>query len=107
MSRRENDRRSAAALGSGALLNFGISLAGRVPVNLNYTASKQSMEVAVERCGLKTIFTSEKLLSRLGIEKQPGMVMMEDVAKDLHQAATNWFGPPSPALFPPRCCGAG
>ena len=65
----------------GALLNFGISLAGRVPVNLNYTSSKQAMEVAVERSGLKTIFTTEKLLSRLGIEKQPGMVMVEDVAK--------------------------
>ncbi len=64
----------------GALLNFGISLAGRVPVNLNYTSSKQAMEVAVERAGLKTIFTTEKLLSRLGIEKQPGMVMVEDVA---------------------------
>jgi acyl-[acyl-carrier-protein]-phospholipid O-acyltransferase/long-chain-fatty-acid--[acyl-carrier-protein] ligase len=64
-----------------ALLNFGISLAGRVPVNLNYTSSKQAMEVAVERAGLKTIFTAEKLLSRLGIEKQPGMVMIEDVAK--------------------------
>jgi acyl-[acyl-carrier-protein]-phospholipid O-acyltransferase/long-chain-fatty-acid--[acyl-carrier-protein] ligase len=66
----------------GALLNFGISLAGRVPVNLNYTSSKQAMEVAVERAGLKTIFTTEKLLSRLGIEKQPGMVMIEDVAKN-------------------------
>jgi acyl-[acyl-carrier-protein]-phospholipid O-acyltransferase/long-chain-fatty-acid--[acyl-carrier-protein] ligase len=64
----------------GALLNYGISLAGRVPVNLNYTASKQAMEVAVGRAGLKTIFTTEKLLSRLGIEKQPGMVMIEDVA---------------------------
>ncbi len=64
-----------------ALLNFGISLAGRVPVNLNYTSSKQAMEVAVERTGLKTILTTEKLLSRLGIEKQPGMVMIEDVAK--------------------------
>ena len=64
-----------------ALLNFGISLAGRVPVNLNYTASKQTMEVAEERAGLKTIFTSEKLLSRLGIEKRPGMVMVEDVAR--------------------------
>jgi acyl-[acyl-carrier-protein]-phospholipid O-acyltransferase/long-chain-fatty-acid--[acyl-carrier-protein] ligase len=63
-----------------ALLNFGISLAGCVPVNLNYTASKRAMEVAVERAGLKTIFTTEKLLSRLGIEKQPGMVMIEAVA---------------------------
>ena len=65
----------------GALLNFGISLAGRVPVNLNYTASKQSMKIAVERSGVKTIITTEKLLTRLGIEKQPGMVMIEDVAK--------------------------
>jgi acyl-[acyl-carrier-protein]-phospholipid O-acyltransferase/long-chain-fatty-acid--[acyl-carrier-protein] ligase len=64
-----------------ALLNFGISLAGRVPVNLNYTSSKQAMEVAVERGGFKTIFTTEKLLSRMGIEKQPGMVMIEDVGK--------------------------
>lgn len=64
-----------------ALLNFGISLAGRVPVNLNYTASKQAMEEAVKRSGLETIFTTEKLLSRLGIEKQAGMVMIEDVVK--------------------------
>ncbi len=71
----------------GALLNYGISLAGRVPVNLNYTASKQAMEVAVERAGLKTIFTSEKLLSRLGIEKQPGMVMIEDVAGQFTKTA--------------------
>jgi acyl-[acyl-carrier-protein]-phospholipid O-acyltransferase/long-chain-fatty-acid--[acyl-carrier-protein] ligase len=64
-----------------ALLNFGISLAGRVPVNLNYTSSKQAFAVAVERAGLKTIFTTEKLLTRLGIEKLPGMVMIEEVAK--------------------------
>ncbi len=64
-----------------ALLNFGISLAGRVPVNLNYTASRESMNLAIERAGLKTIFTTEKLLERAGIEKQPGMKMIEDVAK--------------------------
>ncbi|HTS68404.1 MAG TPA: acyl-[ACP]--phospholipid O-acyltransferase [Terriglobia bacterium] len=64
-----------------AMLNYGISLAGRVPVNLNYTASRQAMDVAVERSGVKTIFTAEKLLDRLGIERQPGMVMVEDVAK--------------------------
>jgi acyl-[acyl-carrier-protein]-phospholipid O-acyltransferase/long-chain-fatty-acid--[acyl-carrier-protein] ligase len=64
-----------------ALMNFGISLAGLVPVNLNYTSSKQAMEVAVERAGLKTIITSEKVLTRLNIPARPGMVMIEDVAK--------------------------
>jgi acyl-[acyl-carrier-protein]-phospholipid O-acyltransferase/long-chain-fatty-acid--[acyl-carrier-protein] ligase len=66
-----------------ALLNIGISLAGKVPVNLNYTASREALAVALERAGIKTIFTSDKLLDRLGIEKQAGMVMLEDVAKGI------------------------
>ena len=49
-----------------ALLNFGISLAGRVPVNLNYTSSKQAMEVAVERTGLKTILHHRETLEPVG-----------------------------------------
>lgn len=64
-----------------ALLNLGISLAGRVPVNLNYTASAEAMDIAIERSEIKTIFTSEKLLEKLSIAKRPGMVMIEDVAK--------------------------
>ncbi len=64
-----------------ALLNFGISLSGRVPVNLNYTASHQALDVAVERCEIKTIYTSQKLLDRFGMERRPGMVMIEEVAE--------------------------
>ncbi len=69
----------------GALLNIGISLSGRVPVNLNYTSSQEAMKVAVERAGIKTIFTTDKLLTRLSIEKQLGMVMVEDIAKRFSQ----------------------
>ncbi|HET9178907.1 MAG TPA: acyl-[ACP]--phospholipid O-acyltransferase [Terriglobia bacterium] len=64
-----------------ALLNLGISLSGKVPVNLNYTASKEAFDGAIERAGIQTIFTSQKLLERLGIEKLPGMAMIEDAAK--------------------------
>ncbi|HEX5413576.1 MAG TPA: acyl-[ACP]--phospholipid O-acyltransferase [Terriglobia bacterium] len=65
-----------------ALLNLGISLSGNVPVNLNYAVSKEAFGGAIERAGIKTIFTSEKLLERLGIEKRPGMVMIEDIVKE-------------------------
>jgi acyl-[acyl-carrier-protein]-phospholipid O-acyltransferase/long-chain-fatty-acid--[acyl-carrier-protein] ligase len=65
-----------------AVLNFAISLAGRVVVNLNYTAPAQAIEVAIERCGIKTIFTSQKLLERFGLAKRPGMAMVEDVAQN-------------------------
>ena len=66
-----------------ALLNVGISMSGRVPVNLNYTVSVESLTIALERAGIKTIFTSEKLLERSGIEKRPGMVMIDDLAKEV------------------------
>ncbi len=66
-----------------AVLNLGITLAGRVPVNLNYTAPLQAMNSAIERCGIKTIFTSEKLLERFDMPKRPEMVMLEDVAKTI------------------------
>jgi acyl-[acyl-carrier-protein]-phospholipid O-acyltransferase/long-chain-fatty-acid--[acyl-carrier-protein] ligase len=65
-----------------ALLNVGISLSGRVPVNLNYTASTEAMQTAIQRSEIKTIFTSEKLLERLSIAKTPNMVMIEEASKD-------------------------
>ena len=64
-----------------ALLNCGISLAGRVAVNLNYTTSAEALTAAIARCQIKTIFTSEKLLEKLNLAKRPGMVMIEDVAQ--------------------------
>jgi len=64
-----------------AIVNLGICLAGRVAVNLNYTAPEQAMDTAIERCGIKTIFTSEKLLERFGIARRPGMVGVEEVAQ--------------------------
>jgi acyl-[acyl-carrier-protein]-phospholipid O-acyltransferase / long-chain-fatty-acid--[acyl-carrier-protein] ligase len=73
-----------------ALLNIGISLSGRVPVNLNYTASAESMQIAIQRCQIKTIFTSEKLLERLSIPKTPNMVMIED-APGSFSAAQKFF----------------
>jgi len=69
-----------------AIVNFGISLAGRVPVNLNYTAPIQAVNLAIERCGIKTIFTSEKLLERFGIPRQPGMILLEEAAQSFSKA---------------------
>ena len=64
-----------------AIANLGISLSGRVAVNLNYTAPIQAVNSAIERCGIKTTFTSDKLLERFGIPKQPGMILMEEAAQ--------------------------
>ena len=66
----------------GALANLGLSLAGKVPVNLNFTAGRESMVIAIEQCEIKTIVTSRRFLSKAGIEPFDGMVFLEDVMKE-------------------------
>src|ERR1700731_4479188 len=39
----------------GALVNFAALLMGKVPVNLNYTASKETLESCAKQCNLKTV----------------------------------------------------
>jgi acyl-[acyl-carrier-protein]-phospholipid O-acyltransferase / long-chain-fatty-acid--[acyl-carrier-protein] ligase len=63
----------------GALANVATSLAGKVPVNLNFTAGPEAMKYAVARCQIKTILTSRLFLSKASIEPAAGMVYLEDV----------------------------
>jgi acyl-[acyl-carrier-protein]-phospholipid O-acyltransferase / long-chain-fatty-acid--[acyl-carrier-protein] ligase len=63
----------------GALANVGASFAGKVPVNLNFTAGREAMTAAIDRCGLTTILTSRTFLKRAGIDTMPGMVFLEDL----------------------------
>src|SRR5207245_9742339 len=63
----------------GALANAGASLAGKVPVNLNFTAGRDAMAAAIDRCGITTILTSQTFLKKTGIEALPGMVYLEEL----------------------------
>ncbi len=54
---------------AGALANLGLASVGRVPVNLNYTASREAVAHAVASAGIKTIVTSPKFLEKLKEEK--------------------------------------
>jgi len=67
----------------GALCNLAVSLTGKVPVNLNFTAGKEAMDAIIDRCELKTIFTSRLFLKKVGLEERGGMVFLEDVMKDI------------------------
>jgi acyl-[acyl-carrier-protein]-phospholipid O-acyltransferase / long-chain-fatty-acid--[acyl-carrier-protein] ligase len=64
----------------GVLTNLALSLMGRVPVNLNYTASEASFRSAVEQCGIKTIITSQAFLEKLpSLPRLDGMILLEDI----------------------------
>jgi acyl-[acyl-carrier-protein]-phospholipid O-acyltransferase/long-chain-fatty-acid--[acyl-carrier-protein] ligase len=65
----------------GSLVNIGILLAGKVPVNLNFTAGAEAMAAAVAECKIKTVLTSRVFLSKANIDEMEGMVYVEEVRK--------------------------
>jgi acyl-[acyl-carrier-protein]-phospholipid O-acyltransferase / long-chain-fatty-acid--[acyl-carrier-protein] ligase len=67
----------------GALANLAVLIAGRIPVNLNFTAGRESIAKAIEQCEIKTILTSRVFLIKAKIEELPGMVFVEDLLKQI------------------------
>ena len=48
----------------GALTNYALMLMGRVPVNLNYTASNEVIASCAAQCGIEVVITSKAFLER-------------------------------------------
>jgi len=64
---------------AGALCNIGATLAGRVAVNLNFTAGPEAMAAAIGQCGIRTVISSRVFLVKAKIEPLPGTVFIEEI----------------------------
>lgn len=65
---------------AGALVNFAALLLGKVPVNLNYTVSEDTLAACAQQCGLRTIVTSRAFLDKVKLRLPGQVVMLEDIA---------------------------
>jgi acyl-[acyl-carrier-protein]-phospholipid O-acyltransferase/long-chain-fatty-acid--[acyl-carrier-protein] ligase len=65
----------------GALVNFAAMLMGKVPVNLNYTASHETLESCAKQCNLKTVITARAFLDRVHAQPPAETVFLEDLAQ--------------------------
>ncbi len=64
----------------GALVNYAASLLGRVPVNLNYTASNETIASCARQCNLQTVVTSKAFQERFPKIEIPGRaILLEEV----------------------------
>ncbi len=74
----------------GALTNYAAALLGKIPVNLNYTASEETIAACVEQTGIKTIVTSQKFLERVPLKLPGNVVLLEELAGKprLHEKLT-------------------
>src|SRR5579859_4103089 len=64
----------------GALVNYAAMLMGKVPVNLNYTVSREALESCAKQCELKTVVTSKLFLEKVKVEPPGEVIYAEDLA---------------------------
>ena len=73
-------------LAAGALANIGLSLQGRVPINLNYTSSREIVLGCADRAQVGKIATTRKLLERLEWDLGDRALFIEDLAGKVSKA---------------------
>jgi acyl-[acyl-carrier-protein]-phospholipid O-acyltransferase/long-chain-fatty-acid--[acyl-carrier-protein] ligase len=66
----------------GALVNFAALLMGKVPVNLNYTVSNETLASCAQQCDLKTVVTARLFLEKVKIQPPGQTIFIEDIAED-------------------------
>jgi acyl-[acyl-carrier-protein]-phospholipid O-acyltransferase/long-chain-fatty-acid--[acyl-carrier-protein] ligase len=74
----------------GALANIGITMAGKVPVNLNFTAGREAMSAAIEKCGIRSVVTSKVFLAKAKLEQPEGAVFIEDILAKASSVEKMW-----------------
>jgi len=84
----------------GALVNYAAMLMGKVPVNLNYTVSNETLASCARQCNLKTIITARAFLEKVRVEPPGEVIFIEDIAKEPRFAER--FGAALAALLPAR-----
>ena len=73
---------------AGAVLtNLALLFSRQIPVNLNFTVGRESLDATVAMAGLETIVTSRRFLEKAGLEPMPSMVFLEDLRETIGPAA--------------------
>jgi acyl-[acyl-carrier-protein]-phospholipid O-acyltransferase/long-chain-fatty-acid--[acyl-carrier-protein] ligase len=64
----------------GALANFAVMLMGKVPVNLNYTVSEETLTSCIRQCEIQTVISSRAFLEKVKLKLPVQTVFLEDLS---------------------------
>lgn len=62
----------------GVVANIAVLLAGKVPVNLDYTVGQEALCATVEQSGIRTVVTSRQFLDQIALAGMDGMLRLEE-----------------------------
>jgi len=82
----------------GALANWAALFCGKVPVNLNYTLSEESLASCAKQCELDSVLTSRAFMDKVKLKLPGEVVYIEDVMQPSPSACEKLT-----ALFIARC----
>ena len=85
----------------GALVNFAAILMGKVPVNLNYTASNEVLASCAKQCSLKTVISARAFLEKVSVQSPAETILLEDLAQN-PRASERRLSALAAALLPTR-----
>ena len=93
--RRVPEKRVGIVLPSGApamLANLAVLFAGKIPVNLNFTAGKAALEASIRKAGIGTAITADAVRGKLKEFPWPANVLLLDELKDdIRSGAVKWM----------------
>jgi acyl-[acyl-carrier-protein]-phospholipid O-acyltransferase / long-chain-fatty-acid--[acyl-carrier-protein] ligase len=73
-----------------AIANLAVALRGKIPVNLNYTASQEVVDSSIEQCGITHVVTSSKVLDKFKIVPKAELILLEDIPGRVTLADKVW-----------------
>ncbi|WP_435017173.1 AMP-binding protein [Tundrisphaera sp. TA3] len=59
--------------------NLALILIGKIPINLNYTASQTVVDSAVKQCGIRHTITSHKVIEKTQLAPGGELIYLEDI----------------------------
>jgi acyl-[acyl-carrier-protein]-phospholipid O-acyltransferase/long-chain-fatty-acid--[acyl-carrier-protein] ligase len=65
----------------GAIANLALTLLGKIPVNLNYTAGEAVLDSSIEQAGITHVITSRRAIAKFKLTPKGNLIHLEDVPK--------------------------
>jgi acyl-[acyl-carrier-protein]-phospholipid O-acyltransferase/long-chain-fatty-acid--[acyl-carrier-protein] ligase len=76
----------------GVVANLAVAFAGKVPVNLNFTSARDSIQSAIEQAGVSTIITARLLAKRLeDFPWTPQVIQLDEILPKIKPAILAWW----------------
>ncbi len=75
---------------AGAVVNIGLMLIGKIPINLNYSGSQAVIDAAVDRCQIRQVITARKVVEKLKLIPKGTLVHLEDMPAKVGAVDKAW-----------------